>query len=161
MNERDFSGKNLKKRRHNAIIRLISDNSVETQGQLTELLISEGFDVTQATVSRDIKELHLIKLADDGDSYRYALPGKENNADIMARYTAVLNHSTITVQNAMNMVVIKTIPGSAQGCAMAIDMLEYDGIIGTIAGDDTVFIAMGDIHAAEALVNRLSKMIIS
>ena len=160
MNEKD-SGKNLKKRRHNAIIRLISDKAVETQGQLTALLIGEGFDVTQATVSRDIKELHLIKLADDGDSYRYALPGKENTADIKARYTAVLNHSTITVQNAMNMVVIKTIPGSAQGCAMAIDILEFDGSVGTIAGDDTVFIAMSNIEDAESLVDILSSMIIS
>ncbi len=160
MSEKD-SGKSLKKKRHNAIIRIISDSAVETQGQLTELLIGEGFDVTQATVSRDIKELHLIKLSDDGDSYRYALPGKENTADIKARYSAVLNHSTITVQNAMNMVVIKTIPGSAQGCAMAIDILEFDGIVGTIAGDDTVFIATSNISDAEALVERLSSMIIS
>ena len=135
--------KTSKKKRLNAIVEIISQTSVETQGQLTNFLIKKGYDVTQATVSRDIKELRLIKIADKGDKYRYALPGKEADADIRLRYSAVLTHAVITTQCAQNLVVVKTIPGSAQGCAMAIETLGFDGIIGVIAGDDTLFIAMG------------------
>lgn len=149
----------MKKKRHDAIIKIIADRAVETQGQLTEYLIAEGYDVTQATVSRDIKELRLIKIADRDDKYKYALPGRENDADIKKRYTAVLKHSTVTVQNAMNLVVVKTIPGSAQACAMAIETLEFGNIVGVIAGDDTVFIAMKSIQDAEGFIKELSEQI--
>lgn len=155
MNEKD-TVKGLKKRRHNAIIKLISENAVETQGQLTHLLIEGGFDVTQATVSRDIKELRLIKITDVGDKYRYALPGRENDADIRARYAALLKHSAITIQSAMNLVIVKTLPGSAQGCAMAIETLEFENIVGSLAGDDTVFIATNTAEDAVALVEQLT-----
>lgn len=148
--------KGLKKKRHNAIVKLIGENAVETQGQLTQLLIGAGFDVTQATVSRDIKELRLIKITDVGDKYRYALPGKENDADIRARYSALLKHSAITIQSAMNLVIVKTLPGSAQGCAMAIETLEFENIVGSLAGDDTVFIAMNTAEDADALVEQLT-----
>lgn len=158
MNERE-GVKSLKKQRHNAIVRIINEHPVETQGQLTELLIASGYDVTQATVSRDIKELHLIKIADYDDKYRYALPGKDSNADIKARYTAVLTHSVITIQNAMNLVVIKTIPGSAQGCAMAIETLEFERIVGVLAGDDTVFVAMSNEKDAEEFAEQLTGVI--
>ena len=149
----------MKKKRHDAIIKIITDKVVETQGQLTEFLIAEGYDVTQATVSRDIKELHLIKIADRDDRYKYALPGRENDADIKERYTAVLKHSTVTVQNAMNIVVVKTIPGSAQACAMAIETLDFKNIVGVIAGDDTVFLAMNSVHDAEGFIKELSHKI--
>lgn len=158
MQDKDFS-RDSKKARHNTIIRLISEKSIETQGQLTDSLISEGFKVTQATVSRDIKELRLIKISDRGDKYRYALPGRDADADIKARYAAVLAHAVITVQNAMNLVVVKTIPGSAQGCAMAIETLDFDRVVGVIAGDDTVFIAMNSERDAANLVDKLSKSI--
>ncbi len=148
--------KGLKKRRHNAIIKLISKNAVETQGQLTQLLIGAGFDVTQATVSRDIKELRLIKITDVGDKYRYALPGKENDVGIRARYAALLKHSAITIQSAMNLVIVKTLPGSAQGCAMAIETLDFENIVGILAGDDTVFIAMNAAEDADELVRQLT-----
>ena len=149
----------MKKKRHDAIIKIIADRAVETQGQLTEYLIAEGYDVTQATVSRDIKELRLIKIADRDDKYKYALPGRENDADIKNRYTAVLKHSTVTVQSAMNLVVVKTIPGSAQACAMAIETLEFGNIVGVIAGDDTVFIAMKSIQDAEGVIKELTVQI--
>ena len=158
MQEKDFS-RDCKKSRHNAIIRLISEVAIETQGQLTDALIAEGFKVTQATVSRDIKELRLIKISDHDDRYRYALPGREADVDIKARYAAVLTHAVITIQNAMNLVVVKTIPGSAQGCAMAIETLDFDRVVGVIAGDDTVFIAMNSQHDAEKFVNTLSKVV--
>ncbi len=158
MLDKDFA-RDSKKSRHNAIIRLISEKPVETQGQLTDYLIAEGFKVTQATVSRDIKELRLIKISDRGDKYRYALPGKEADVDIKARYAAVLTHAVITIQNAMNLVVVKTIPGSAQGCAMAIETLDFEKVVGVIAGDDTVFIAMNSERDAEKFVDKLSQVV--
>ena len=145
----------MKKRRQNKI----GEKIVETQGQLTEYLIDEGYDVTQATVSRDIKELRLIKIADRDDKYKYALPGRENDADIKERYITVLKHSTVTVQSAVNLVVVKTIPGSAQVCAMAIETLDFTDIIGVIAGDDTVFIAMKSAEDAEKFIKELTNKI--
>ena len=142
-----------------SIIDIISKQSIETQGQLTSCLISKGYDVTQATVSRDIRELRLIKIADKGDKYRYALPGKESNSDIRLRYTAVLTHAVITIQCAQNLVVVKTIPGSAQGCAMAIETLDFDGIVGVIAGDDTLFIAMNTEKEAKTFSEKLMSVV--
>ena len=106
-----------------------------------------------------IKELRLIKISDKGDKYRYALPGKESNADIRLRYTAVLTHAVITIQCAQNLVVVKTIPGSAQGCAMAIETLEFDNIVGVIAGDDTLFIAMSNEEDAKAFSEKLNQVV--
>lgn len=148
-----------KKQRLSAIIEIISNNSVETQGQLTSYLIAKGYDVTQATVSRDIKELRLIKISDRGDKYRYALPSKETGADIRLRYTAVLTHAVITIQCAQNLVVVKTIPGSAQGCAMAIETLDFDNIVGVIAGDDTLFIAMNSEKDAKSFSEKLMTVV--
>lgn len=147
--------KTSKKQRLNAIVEIISSHAVETQGQLTSYLIAKGYDVTQATVSRDIKELRLIKIADKDDKYRYALPGREADSDIRLRYAAVLTHAVITIQCAANLVVVKTIPGSAQGCAMAIETLDFDGIVGVIAGDDTLFVAMNNEKEAKSFSEKL------
>lgn len=153
------SGKYSKKERQDLIVRLISENSVETQGQLTAALIENGFDVTQATVSRDIKELRLIKIADKLDRYCYALPEKESKAGVMGRYSAVLKHAAVSVEEACNIVVLKTIPGSAQGCAMAIETLRLDDIVGLIAGDDTIFIATKKEEAAKKLAEKIRQLI--
>ena len=154
-----MQSKSSKKQRLNAIIDIISKNSVETQGQLTRHLVAKGYDVTQATVSRDIRELKLNKITDKGDKYRYAMPGKETDADIRLRYTAVLTHAVITIQCAQNLVVVKTIPGSAQGCAMAIETLGFDNIVGVIAGDDTLFIAMKNEKEAIAFSEKLMAVV--
>lgn len=151
--------KTSKKQRLSAIIDIITNQAIETQGQLTSCLIGKGYDVTQATVSRDIRELRLIKIADKGDKYRYALPGREDNSDIRLRYTAVLTHAVITIQCAQNLVVVKTIPGSAQGCAMAIETLDFDGIVGVIAGDDTVFVAMHSEREAKVFSDKLMTVV--
>ena len=145
--------------RQNKILELIDKHEIETQDKLVSMLRDYGYDVTQATVSRDIKELRLIKISDRGDKYRYALPGRETDTDIKARYAAVLTHAVITIQNAMNLVVVKTIPGSAQGCAMAIETLEFDRVVGVIAGDDTVFIAMNSERDAEKFIDKLNQVV--
>lgn len=151
--------KTSKKQRLNAIVEIISSHPVETQGQLTNYLISRGYDVTQATVSRDIKELRLIKISDRNDKSRYALPGKETGADMCLRYTALLTHAVTSVRHAQNLVVVKTLPGSAQGCAMAIETLELDNIVGVIAGDDTLFIAMNTEREARAFAEKLVSIV--
>ena len=147
-----------KKLRHKKILEIIETMSIETQGQLTGCLIEEGFDVTQATVSRDIKELRLVKIADKGDKYKYALPGRENLEDKKRRYIALLSHSLINVQCAGNLVVLKSIPGSAQGCAIAVEMLDFKEIIGILAGDDTVFLAVTTPQAAEKITEEIGEV---
>ena len=158
MNTKDC-GKNSKKERQDLIVKLISENPVETQGQLTAALIEKGFDVTQATVSRDIKELRLIKITDKLNRYCYALPEKESEAGVMGRYSAVLKHAAVSVKEACNLVVLKTIPGSAQGCAMAIETMKIDNIIGLIAGDDTIFIAAAGESDAVSIAEELRQFI--
>ncbi len=148
-----------KKLRHNAIIKLINEQVIETQGQLTQKLIEMGYDVTQATVSRDIKELRLVKIADYADRYRYATPGHKDEADVRSRYIGVLKHGAVSLRVAMNLVVVKTIAGSAQGCAMAIETLGFEDIIGVIAGDDTLFIALASEDEAKSLVEKLEEVI--
>lgn len=158
MNTKD-NLKYSKKERQDLIIKLISENPVETQGQLTSSLIENGFDVTQATVSRDIKELRLIKISDKLGRYCYALPEKESEAGVMGRYSAVLRHAAVSVKEACNIVVLKTIPGSAQGCAVAIETLKLDNIIGLIAGDDTIFIATEGEEQAKVLASEIEELI--
>lgn len=158
MNVNDGS-KLTKKQRHSCITKLISESAVETQGQLTEALIRYGFDVTQATVSRDIKELRLIKVADSFGRYCYAFPENEANSDVLNRYSALLKHAAVSVRAAQNLVVIRTLPGSAQGCAMAIETLRLKDVIGTIAGDDTIFVAAENSGAAEELAAEMSAII--
>ena len=152
------NSKITKKQRHDLIIEIITKNSVETQAQLTEALIKSGFDVTQATVSRDIKELRLIKIMDGKDKYCYALPDREMDTAVLNRYAAVLKHGTISVDCACNLVVMKTIPGSAQGCAMALETMRLDGVVGLIAGDDTIFIAAKSEESAIALSEEILRL---
>ncbi|MBO5452750.1 MAG: arginine repressor [Clostridia bacterium] len=147
-----------KKLRHKKILEIIEQMSIQTQGQLTDCLIDAGFDVTQATVSRDIKELRLVKIAGKGEEYKYALPGRENDADRSKRYIALLSHSLINVQCAGNLVVLKSIPGSASGCAIAVEILDFKEIVGILAGDDTVFLAVTTPKAAEEIAEKIGEV---
>ena len=148
-----------KKQRHEKILALISNNDVETQGQLTDMLIDAGFDVTQATVSRDIKELKLIKTTNYANHYKYTVPSANNTGTMQTRLVGVLQHAVTSIRNARNLVAVKTIPGSAQGCAMAIETLDFDGVLGVIAGDDTIFIMTETDKTASELVGKLNHVI--
>ena len=149
----------MKKDRHAKILELIEKYDISTQEELLEKLLDCGVEVTQATVSRDIKELRLIKIADYDDRYRYAEPSKESDSDLRARYITVLKHSLINMQSAGNIMVMKTIPGSAQVCAMAIETLGFDEIAGVIAGDDTVFVAIYSDYTADGLIDKINEVI--
>jgi transcriptional regulator of arginine metabolism len=147
----------MKYSRHAKILELIEKYQIETQEELAEKLREHGMDVTQATVSRDIKELRLIKVMTDNERYRYA-PISQSEGSISNKLLTVFTESFVSCDYANNIVVIKTLPGMAQASASALDNLKWPEIVGTIAGDDTIMVVCRAELIAEELVNRLSKM---
>lgn len=129
----------MKKRRQAKILEIISNNEVETQEELQAYLRENDFEVTQATISRDIKELRLIKLHTNDGRYIYHT-GKKNHSDNMNRAQSIFQDSIIRVQYAMNTVCIKCYSGMANAVCVAIDTMAWDGVVGTLAGDDTIFV---------------------
>ena len=147
----------MKYSRHAKILELIEKYQIETQEELADKLKEHGMDVTQATVSRDIKELRLIKVMVDGERYRYASVS-QSEGSINNKLLTVFTESFVSCDYANNIVVVKTLPGMAQASASAVDMLKWPEIVGTIAGDDTIMIVCRAELIAEELVNRLGKM---
>lgn len=131
----------MKKDRHTRILELIDLHAIETQDQLISLLRAEGMKVTQATVSRDIKDLKLIKTAEKGGKYKYARP-KPVDERPSVKFHNIMKETVTHVDFAMNIVVIKTYPGMAGSAAAAIDSLHHTGVVGSIAGDDTIMLVM-------------------
>ncbi len=144
----------MKNKRQEKIIEIIESQSIETQEALQEKLRACGFDVTQATVSRDIKELRLTKVSTKGNRYKYAVLDSDDPRQT-AQYVNIMKESVISVQCAQNMLVIKTFSGMAQAAAAAIDSLLCDEIIGSIAGDDTIFAVTDNPQRAERLKERI------
>ncbi len=147
----------MKTLRQTKILEIIRDHPVETQSELLDFLRSEGFAVTQATVSRDIKEMRLVKLLDSDGKYKYsseAIPDIENQSNKYLFSTAV-----VFVEYTHTLVVIKTRSGMAQAVCAALDSTYRIGVIGSIAGDDTIFVATRTDAAAANLVSDLRKMI--
>ncbi len=132
----------MKFKRHNTILRLISEQNIETQQQLAELLIAEGFSATQATVSRDIKELNIIKVHDHDDHYKYAVAKQGGHSSDSTKLQTIFRESFISVDYAVNIVVIRTITGTANAAAAGIDAMHLPNIVGTLAGDDTIMVVM-------------------
>ena len=147
----------MKYSRHAKILELIDKYDIETQEELAEKLKEAGMDVTQATVSRDIKELRLIKVMMDKEHYRYA-PVSQTEGNITNRLLTIFTESFVSSDYANNIVVVKTLPGMAQASASAVDSLKWTDIVGTIAGDDTNMVVCRAEKIAEELVNKLSKM---
>lgn len=149
----------MKFKRHSTILNLIESRAVETQNELLELLLQAGYDVTQATISRDIKELRLIKTLDREGRYRYSVGGSENREDYSLRFRNIFRESVIAIDNAMNLVVIKTPPGVASAAAAAVDAMSATNIVGSIAGDDTIFLAMRSIEDAADFCREIENML--
>ena len=149
----------MKVKRHNKILEIIESYNIETQEELISKLKLAGFDVTQATVSRDIKDLGIIKVTLPNKSTKYAVLDRTGDS-APGRLLAVFSNSVRTIENAMNIVVIKTLPGMAQAAASALDSMHLSGIVGTIAGDDTVFVASSGMDEAAALVSTLNDLVI-
>ena len=137
----------MKRGRHSRIIDLIQRKPISTQEELLHELRMMGYNVTQATVSSDIKELKLIKILSDNGKHIYSLSSAQKS-DIGSSLDSLFSTSIISVANAQNIVVIKTIPGMAQAVCAAIDASKFVGIVGTIAGEDTIFLAAETTDAA-------------
>ncbi len=149
----------MKNARQEKILRIISSESIETQNQLMEALERHGIKSTQATLSRDIRDMKLIKLQTSKGTYRYAVPGPEGGSDIDMRLRKVFKESVLSCAKAQNLVVIKTLSGMANAACAALDAMEIPGLVGSIAGDDTVFLAMRDISDADAFIEEIKSII--
>lgn len=148
----------MKYSRHAKILELIEKYQIETQEELAEKLKEHGMDVTQATVSRDIKELRLVKTMVDSERYKYSSIS-QSDSNISNKLLTIFTESFVSCDYANNIVVVKTLPGMAQASGSAVDALRWTDIIGSIAGDDTIMIVCRAEKIAEELVNKLNKMI--
>ena len=138
----------MKFKRQAAIMQIISQNDIKTQEELSERLMEMGFVTTQATISRDIKELRLIKVSSLSGGYKYSAPSQGDDAGFLPRLRTIFKECVIGMQQAQNLVVIKTITGMANAAAFAIDQLKIDDIIGTLAGDDIILVILSDYDKA-------------
>jgi len=148
----------MKYSRQAKILELIEKYEIETQEELCEKLREFGLDVTQATISRDIKELKLVKVTGSNGRQKYALMQELENP-FSEKLLAVFSNGFVSADYANNIVVIKTLPGMAQAVASAVDSLKLSEVLGTIAGDDTLMIVTRTEKHAEDLVARFSRMI--
>ncbi len=144
--------------RHRKILELINTKNVSTQTDLTNLLIAEGFDVTQATTSRDLQELKVLKVLLNDGTYKYTV-SKEIDSDTNTKLRKVLGECLISADYAVNIVVLKTITGAAQAVAFAMESLVTEDIVGSIAGDDTIMIVVRSEKNAKMLSQKLKKHI--
>ena len=149
----------MKFQRHNAILELIEKGIVETQEQLLQLLLSHGFKVTQATVSRDIKELHLIKTPGADGRYYYASSKGEDLHGAENRLRNIFKESIVQVDYAGNIVVLKTLSGVAMAATVALDTMKISDIVGSLAGDDTVFLVMRTPERALEFAIEIKRML--
>lgn len=148
----------MKVSRHAKIIELIAQHDIETQEELAEYLNREGFKVTQATVSRDIRDLRLTKVAVDGSRQKYVVLAPEKD-EMNEKYIRVLRDGYISMDMAQNILVIKTVSGMAMAVAAALDAMHMHEIVGCIAGDDTIMCAIRSVDDTVAVMNRLKKLV--
>lgn len=146
----------IKSERHTKIIDLVKNETIETQEELTRRLRESGFDVTQATVSRDIKALKLIKVAGGEHGYKYALSGiGEENRELDGKFRNLLKDVIVHADYAGNLAVFKTYSGMANAAAAAIDAMHNESIVGSVAGDDTVLCVLRTERKAEEFAERI------
>lgn len=148
----------MKIQRHARILEIINTKDIETQEELAEQLKKSGMDVTQATVSRDIKELKLIKVLSNSGKYKYATIS-QSDGFLSDKLVNVFANTVVNVENVQNFVVVKTLSGSGSAAAEAIDSMNFEGIAGTIAGDNTIFILTINNDKAQDIVKKLKKML--
>lgn len=149
----------MKLSRHSKILDLISRYNIDTQEELARYLAESGYNVTQATVSRDIKDLKLVKVLSDEGVYKYVQSGGRENAPADKNLNSILVNSVVSVDYAMNTVVIKTHAGMAQAVGFVIDSIEFDEIMGCVAGDDTLLCVTKTEKAAAHVTDKIKLMI--
>lgn len=149
---------NMKSERQAKILDLIVKKEIGTQDELTEELEKAGYQVTQATVSRDIREMRLTKVALGKGKLRY-VAYKESGEDLSQKYRRIFKDGFISMDNAQNILVIKTVSGMAMAVAAALDHMDFSEIVGSIAGDDTIMCAIRSIDDTVSLMRNLRKVI--
>lgn len=148
----------MKTRRHLKILELIKEYDIDTQDELLRYLRESGFDVTQATVSRDIKELRLVKTLSPAGKYKYST-GNDNTNDMSAKFYTLFTDSVHSVEAAQNLVVIKCMTGMAQAVCAAMDASRSRNFVGTLAGEDTIFVVCRNETAALETQDEFRKLI--
>ena len=149
----------MKTQRQAKIMDIISTRDIETQEQLLEALQEAGFYSTQATISRDIKELRVVKELTSFGTYRYTTSAKDGTHTFSARLNTIFRECITSIDYAQNIIVVKTMPGLASAAASAIDGMSMSVVVGTLAGDDTVMIVMRDSNAAAAFCGEIKKLL--
>ena len=149
----------MKGNRHAKIIELIQKNHIETQEELAEYLNQEGFRVTQATVSRDIRDLKLTKVPDKNGKQRYAVHMNEANG-MGEKYMRVLRDGYVSMDMAQNILVIKTVSGMAMAVCAAIDAMRWNEVVGSIAGDDTIMCAIRSVEDTAKVMDKIGRIVL-
>ena len=149
----------MKSQRQAKILEIISNKNIETQEQLLAELQAEGFRGTQATISRDIKELRIVKELTSLGTYRYTISASDLGSTFSARLNTIFRECVISFDYAQNIIVVRTLPGLASAAGSAIDAMNLNTIVGTLAGDDTVMIVMRDTNAAATLCGEIRSLL--
>ncbi len=147
----------MKSKRHLKIVNIIKDYAISTQEDLVDRLQSQGIEVTQATISRDIKKLGLIKVPDGYGGYKYSLPSERKQTDIKNWLQRMFRDFVVDMDYSENIIVLNTLPGTANGLGSAIDNVEWGEIIGSVAGDDTLLLVIKPKEMTEVLFNKLQE----
>ena len=149
----------LKKNRHNTILEIIANQEIDTQEELARQLREAGYDVTQATVSRDIRELNLYKVSADGGKQKYAILRQEDSRHLEDKYIRVLKDGFSSMDMAQNILVVKTVSGMAMAVAAAVDAMKLKEIVGSIAGDDTIMMAVRTVEDTQQVMEKIQNML--
>ena len=149
----------MKDDRQSKILEIISQENIETQEQLLAKLQERGITSTQATISRDIKQLHLIKEPVGQGVYKYAVSGNRTKLNVAEKLRTIFRECIISIDSAGNIVVIKTMPGLANGACSALDNMEMNDIVGSLAGDDTALLIMRDTESARSFCEEIHEML--
>lgn len=148
----------MKRERQNKILELISSRDIETQEELVDLLRAEGFNVTQATISRDINELRLGKLA-SGNGKRKIAVAPSGDVHLTSKYIRVLRDGFVSMDNAQNILVVRTVSGMAMAVAASLDALRMKEVVGSIAGDDTIMMAIRTTEETKVVMNKIREFL--
>jgi len=148
----------MKKNRQGRILQLIQEENIETQEELADRLSEEGYVVTQATVSRDIRELKIGKIPSGNGKQKYAVL-THDDAHLADKYIRVLRNGFVSMDNAQNILVIKTVAGMAMAVAAAVDAMKLKEVVGSIAGDDTIMVAIRTTQETQFVMDKIREML--
>ena len=149
----------MKSLRLSKIVEIVENNDVYTQEHLLTLLRAQGFSITQATISRDIRELNLVKIITDDGKYKYTTTRKKQHDNLTQKYHSVFLDSVTDVDYSQNIIMLKCHTGMANAACAAFDTMHFDGVVGSLAGDDTIFVLMRSEKAAQAVAEEIREFL--